>query len=217
MITILLVSNNAHKVAEFDAMLGGRAEVMPLSSLKGAPEPVENGDTFAANAAIKLETIRSWIGDEPSRSELAGRKDVFLLADDSGLEVDALGGAPGVRSARFAADETGDSGNSPDAANNAKLLRLLNGIPTDERTARFRCVLAFAPLSGGEPLFFDGAVEGEIAVRPSGKGGFGYDPLFVPRGHSRSFADLGEDLKNELSHRANALADLKAHLDKHVA
>ena len=144
-----------------------------------------------------------------------------MLADDSGLEVDALNGAPGVHSARFAALDKSE--NSPDADNNAKLLRLLQGVPIEKRTARFRCVIALVPVPPGkienaspacfaddfEALTFDGACEGKIMSSPSGHGGFGYDPLFVPEGFTQSFAELGEDVKNELSHRAQALEKLK--------
>jgi XTP/dITP diphosphohydrolase len=145
----------------------------------------------------------------------------FVLADDSGLEVDALGGVPGVHSARFAALDDGRKGNSPDAENNAKLLRLLSGVPEGSRAARFRCVLALTPVThGASPddlaeatRCFDGTCEGRIARAPSGQGGFGYDPLFIPEGHAVSFAELGEAMKNRLSHRARALAKLKAHLD----
>jgi XTP/dITP diphosphohydrolase len=141
----------------------------------------------------------------------------FVLADDSGLEVDALGGAPGVHSARFAALDTGASGNSSDRDNNAKLLRRLQDVPLDKRTARFRCVLALVqaepPLSALEPLCFEGACEGRLRFAPSGQGGFGYDPLFVPEGYQESFAELGESVKNRISHRARALAKLRAWLE----
>ena len=137
----------------------------------------------------------------------------LVLADDSGLEVDALDGAPGVYSARFAALDAGTRTNSSDAENNAKLLRLLEKVPMERRTARFRCALAVVevqPRSAiGPPHIFDGVCEGQIAFDPSGKGGFGYDPLFVPTGYQESFAELGESVKNALSHRAKALARLR--------
>ena len=146
----------------------------------------------------------------------------FVLADDSGLEVDALGGAPGVHSARFAATDSAKSGNTPDADNNAKLLRLLQNVPPEKRTARFRCVIALVAVAGGAsvpasrlvgslapPILFDGACEGRIILAPRGTNGFGYDPLFVPVGFEQTFAELGENVKNQLSHRAKALAKLK--------
>jgi XTP/dITP diphosphohydrolase len=146
-----------------------------------------------------------------------------VLADDSGLEVDALGGAPGVHSARFAALDLGKHSsselareNSPDTANNEKLLRLLAGVPREKRTARFRCALALVEITPhpgiGDTQLFEGACEGRIGLAPSGHGGFGYDPLFSPLGHEQSFAELGEEAKNKLSHRAQALAKLRAYL-----
>jgi XTP/dITP diphosphohydrolase len=146
----------------------------------------------------------------------------WVLADDSGLEVDALGGAPGVHSARFAALDTGRRGNSPDAENNAKLLRLMAGIAPERRTARFRCALALTPVLAGADAAamaaatrdFDGVCEGSLLERPSGSGGFGYDPLFVPQGWDRPFAELGAEVKNRLSHRARALEALRDAWDR---
>jgi XTP/dITP diphosphohydrolase len=151
-----------------------------------------------------------------------------VLADDSGLEVDALHGAPGVHSARFAALDKGQPGNSPTADNNAKLLRLLKDVPREKRTARFRCVLALTPVfrsKGGsaspvcyadeaelQTELFVGACEGRIGLAPRGQGGFGYDPLFIPAGRNATFAELGEGVKNGMSHRARALEKLKRHL-----
>jgi XTP/dITP diphosphohydrolase len=136
----------------------------------------------------------------------------FVLADDSGLEVDALGGAPGVQSARFAAPEFGLQGNAPDGANNAKLLRLLVHIPEASRTARFRCVLALTavanPASSTSPVptrFFSGSCEGRIGLVPRGSHGFGYDPLFIPAGFTETLAELGDTTKNRISHRSHAL------------
>jgi XTP/dITP diphosphohydrolase len=127
--------------------------------------------------------------------------------------VDALGGAPGVRSARFAADEISSEANASDAANNQKLLRLLREVPWEKRTARFHCVLALVdadPRSAiRDPQLFEGTCEGRIAFAPRGQGGFGYDPLFVPDGFEISFAELGEEVKNRLSHRFKALWRLK--------
>ena len=151
----------------------------------------------------------------------------FVLADDSGLEVDALNGAPGVHSARFAALDSAKTGNSSDADNNAKLLRLLKDVPVEKRTARFRCVLALAPVPGKsrelprrfatrmnlKRQIFDGVCEGRIIFEPRGKNGFGYDPLFVPDGFEQTFAELGEETKNQSSHRSTALAKLKQWLD----
>jgi XTP/dITP diphosphohydrolase len=188
---------------------------------------VEDAATFAGNARKKAVVLAEWLG-KANRNPHELPANAWVLADDSGLEVDALGGAPGVHSARFAAKDSGGDGNSPDAANNAKLLRLLAHTPAEQRTARFRCVLALTPVltdaaevaspvcyaSGADMLtcLFDGTCEGTIAKSPCGQGGFGYDPLFVPLGFQQSFAELGEEVKNRLSHRAKALVQLRAHL-----
>ena len=146
----------------------------------------------------------------------------WVLADDSGLEVDALNGAPGVHSARFAALDDGRRGNSSDNENNAKLMHLLDEVPDAQRIARFRCVLALTPvLAGASPddmaratRFFSGTCDGRIEfpddgpAKQDGWGGFGYDPLFIPAGYNQSFADLGVRVKNSLSHRGRALAQL---------
>ena len=154
---------------------------------------------------------------------------MFVLADDSGLEVDALKGAPGVHSARFAALDTGLPGNSPTAENNAKLLRMLEDVLLQKRTARFRCVLALTPVLAAQPesaspvcgadefeiqtQLFEGSCKGRIGFEERGRGGFGYDPLFVPDGYEQTFGELPEEVKNKLSHRARALARLKEKLN----
>ena len=211
---LVIATRNAHKVEEIRAILGGAFEYLTLRDLHGAPEAIEDADTFEGNAAKKAATLASWLTSK-------NQADALVLADDSGLEVDALNGAPGVHSARFAAldDPTFAPGkNSPDRANNEKLLRLLAKVPEAKRTARFRCALALiavptSPASveqlAATARFFSGACEGRIAFAPSGSGGFGYDPLFMPVGHERSFAELGEDVKNRMSHRANALEQLR--------
>jgi XTP/dITP diphosphohydrolase len=132
--------------------------------------------------------------------------------------VDALNGAPGVHSARFAAMDSAKSGNTPDAENNAKLLRLLKDVPPEKRTARFRCVIALVEINPQSairnPQLFDGTCEGRIIFAPRGDNGFGYDPLFAPSGFEQTFAELGEDVKNRLSHRAGALEMLKLYFAK---
>lgn len=208
MTTLLIATRNAHKIAEIRQILGGNFCLRTLGDFPDAPAVVEDADTFAGNAGKKAESLARWLPADPS----GGR--FYILADDSGLEVDALGGAPGVHSARFAAGGIGTLSNSPDAANNAKLLRLLEGIAPEKRTARFRCVLALAAATGGQPVFFEGMCQGRIALAPSGSGGFGYDPLFVPEGHDRSLAELGENVKNKLSHRARALEKLRQFLHR---
>ena len=205
MIDLVLATRNAHKVQEIQSILGSGFRVQSLKEFPVAPELIEDADTFAGNATRKATQLAKWLG-KPA---------VLVLADDSGLEVDALHGAPGVHSARFAASDT-TKGNSPDASNTEKLLRLLRDVPTDKRSARFRCVLAL--VSGPSVQTFDGACEGHIALQPSGRGGFGYDPVFIPNGFSQTFAELGEDVKNRISHRSQALEKLKAFLiDRHRA
>lgn len=213
MTTLLIATRNAHKVGEIAAILGsGFACRALLKEFPAAPVAIEDADTFAGNAAKKAGSLAVWLketGFTPPPE--AGR--IFILADDSGLEVDALGGAPGVHSARFAAMDSGHEGNSHDADNNAKLLRLLADVPQAKRTARFRCVLALVEVNRAVPMLtprlFDGACEGWIDFAPRGGGGFGYDPLFIPVGQEKSFAELGESVKNGLSHRAKALAKLR--------
>lgn len=219
MTKLLIATRNAHKVGEIQAILGPEFRCLTLKDFSGAPAVVEDADTFAGNATKKAVELAKWLAQNP-KSEIQNPE--FVLADDSGLEVDALGGAPGVHSARFAAMD--QSENSHDADNNAKLLRLLKDVPLEKRTGRFHCVIALVPVPQGkvesaspvcyvdefEAQTFDGICEGLIQIAPSGQGGFGYDPLFVPDGFKESFAELGEDVKNKLSHRAKALAKLNA-------
>jgi XTP/dITP diphosphohydrolase len=228
MMTLLIATRNPHKVGEIQAILGAPFQFLTLNAFPAVPKVTEDADTFAGNAAKKAVELARWLS---SLSPGTPQSPDFVLADDSGLEVDALDGAPGVHSARFAAlDRTEDgsassaTGNSPDAENNAKLLRCLQNVPLAKRTGRFRCVIALVPvpephLESASPVcyadefaaqVFDGACEGRIQFAPSGRGGFGYDPLFVPEGYAQSFAELGEDVKNQFSHRARALAKLKA-------
>jgi XTP/dITP diphosphohydrolase len=185
---LTVATRNGHKTQEIAEMLKERFVVRDLSGIAEAPEIEETGKTFAENAALKAVGI--------SRV-LPG----MVLADDSGLEVDVLGGAPGVHSARYAGVQ-GD-----DAANNKKLIEARKGRPEAERRGRFRCVLVLA--REGEVLAeFSGAVEGHLLEKPRGMVGFGYDPLFVPKGFAETFAELGPEVKNQLSHRARALDGL---------
>ncbi|MDD5140008.1 MAG: non-canonical purine NTP pyrophosphatase [Verrucomicrobiales bacterium] len=221
MTTLLIATRNAHKVGEIRAILGGQFQFLTLNDFPDAPKVIEDADTFAGNATKKAVELARWLAADNSKLKIKNSKPDFVLADDSGLEVDVLGGAPGVHSARFAALDKGE--NSHDTDNNAKLLRLLKDVPLEKRTARFRCVIALvvvphekvesaSPVCFAdefEPQIFDGACEGRIQFFASGQGGFGYDPLFVPGGFTQSFAELGEDVKNKLSHRATALAKLK--------
>jgi XTP/dITP diphosphohydrolase len=205
MTTLLIATRNAHKVGEIRAILGDSFHYLTLNDFPGAPAVIEDADTFAGNAAKKALELAHHV------SGLTNSK-LFILADDSGLEVDALNGAPGVHSARYAALDK--KGNATDAANRAKLLKELKNIPETKRIARFRCVLAlveFNPQSAiGNPQFFDRSCEGKIISSEQGSNGFGYDSLFVPEGFNQTFGELPEDVKNRLSHRAKALAKLKA-------
>jgi XTP/dITP diphosphohydrolase len=185
---LLLATRNAHKTREVREILGGGFAVEDLTDRPDLPDVEETGDTFEANARLKA------LAASP-------HYDGWILADDSGLEVDALGGEPGVRSARFAGDE------ATMEDNRALLKRRLAGFGAEQRRARFRCVLALA--RGGEVVrTFEGAVEGVIIPDEAGEGGFGYDPLFVPEGGNLTFAEMGSAEKHALSHRGRALARL---------
>ncbi len=209
--TIVIATRNAHKVGEIRAILGGASQILTLNDFPDPPGVVEDADTFAGNATKKAVELARWLAVTfpPTRHS----SPLFVLADDSGLEVDARDGAPGVHSARFAAPDSANSGNTPDADNNARLLQLLKDVPLEKRRARFHCVIALVGIDSRSairhPQLFDGACEGRIGFAPRGKNGFGYDPLFVPVGFEESFAELGEDVKNRLSHRAQALEKLK--------
>lgn len=221
MTTVLIATRNAHKVGEIQAILGDGFRCLTLKDFPGAPTVVEDADTFAGNATKKAVELAKWLAGKHSTFNTPNLMPGFVLADDSGLEVDVLNGAPGVHSARFAALDKSE--NSHDADNNAKLLRLLQDVPLAKRTGRFRCVIALVAVPSGrvevaspvcyadefEAWIFDGACEGVIQFAASGQGGFGYDPLFMPVGFQQSFAELGEDVKNRLSHRAQALMKLK--------
>ena len=188
---VVLATRNRGKIAELSKLLEGfHLEVRGLDAFPEVGEVPETGDTFAANALQKASTV-------------AGLTGLVAVADDSGLVVDALGGAPGVYSARYAGEKAGD------AANNAKLLAALAGVPAGRRQARFRCVMA-AAAPNGETLLAEGAWEGEIALAPAGEGGFGYDPLFFDPALGRTAAQLDREEKNAVSHRGRALRALLA-------
>lgn len=192
-LTFYLASGNAHKAAELQAL--ARASALPVRILSardvgGMPPVEEDTGTFVGNARKKALALRSRL---PA--------DAWALADDSGLCVDALDGAPGVESAYYAGPQ-GDA-----AANLAKLIAVMREVPDAQRHARFRCVLvALGPR--GEEHVFEGTAEGRLLQAPRGGAGFGYDPLFVPDGHERSFSELGDAVKNGISHRARAWLEL---------
>jgi XTP/dITP diphosphohydrolase len=173
-------------------LLGEGWEVTDLKSYPEWPVPVEDGVSFEENAGIKAMAASERLG--------AG---VLVVADDSGLEVDALGGRPGIFSARYAGE------GASEAENREKLMGEMTGVPMERRAARFRCVLAVARV-GEVVACFSGSVEGQIAEQATGQGGFGYDPIFVPVGYEKSFGELSLEVKNTLSHRARALEKLLA-------
>lgn len=185
---ILIATRNAHKLEEIRAMLPG-VTLVGTDAYPEVPDPEETGTTFEANAAIKAEAWSAATG-------------LPAIADDSGLEVDALNGAPGIHSARYAGAH-GDT-----AANNAKLLQALEGVPTKQRTARFVCALALS-VPGASTQTLRGVCEGRIIDALTGNGGFGYDPLFVPDGYADSFGVLAPEVKALLSHRARAFQAAK--------
>ena len=191
---VVLASANPKKAKELVEILGDR--VVVVSRPPEVPEVVEDADTFEGNARLKAVALVEATG-------------LAALADDSGLEVDALGGQPGVRSARYAGEDAAD------ADNVAKLLRALEdegAVDPADRSARFRAVLVLRRPDGAEAVA-SGSVEGSIAAAPSGDGGFGYDPVFVPvDGDGRTFAEMSADDKHAISHRGRALASLLAQL-----
>ena len=192
---LIVATGNAHKVEEFESLLSGSGfEVVSAKACGGMPHVVEDGHSFAANAALKARALKA-----------IAPRDAWVVSDDSGLEVDALDGAPGIYSARYAGDSASDGDNLH------KLLTELDAIPEPKRTARFRCVLCLIDPKG-EEHFFEGACEGAIAATSTGNCGFGYDPAFVPKGYAHSFGELGETVKGEMSHRARAVRELNSYL-----
>ncbi len=188
---IALASSNSGKVEELRLLLPSWVNVKTASDLR-IVLPEETGATFLENALLKARAACEQSG-------------LVAVADDSGLEVDALAGAPGVRSARFAGEP------SDDGRNNALLLEKLKGVLRERRTARFRSVVA-ALAPDGTTFHSEGTVEGLIRCEPVGTGGFGYDPLFQPEGYTRTFAELTLDEKNEISHRGRAFRDIAKQL-----
>ncbi|MBR2522335.1 MAG: RdgB/HAM1 family non-canonical purine NTP pyrophosphatase [Coriobacteriales bacterium] len=190
---VVVATSNAHKVVEIMSIIDIEGyEFVPLSQVGDFPEPVEDGTTFLANARIKARATFENTG-------------LASMADDSGIVVDALGGAPGIYSSRYAGEQCDN------AANNVKLLSELEGI--EDRTARFTCAIVFIDVDGTEFIAVE-SVEGSIDDHLHGEGGFGYDPLFLPDeyGGSRSMAELTMEEKNAISHRGRALRKLKEQL-----
>lgn len=220
MLNLLLSSRNAHKAREIEAMLEGVCRLSTLADYPDAPPVIEDQPDFTGNATKKAVQLAIWWRQRHASEDLGAPHPNpvdAVIADDSGLEVDALQGAPGVLSARFANPHS--PGNSSDAANNARLLELLREVPADRRTARFRCVIALCPVGEWAPSaadsglsaraeVFEGICEGAIISSPRGTAGFGYDPLFIPNGYSQTYAELGDSIKNTISHRARAAQKL---------
>ncbi len=190
---IVFATNNTHKLDEMRGILGSGVELLSLADIGCHDDIPETANTLEGNAIQKARYI-------------ASRYHADCFADDTGLEVDALGGEPGVLSARYAGGAGHDS-----EANMRKLLARLGG--NADRRARFRTVIALArSCEEADFTLFEGTVEGIITAAPQGDGGFGYDPVFVPEGHDKTFAQLGEAVKNSISHRARAAAKLVRHL-----
>ncbi len=186
---LLVATRNAHKTGEIRAILGTQWEVQDLTAYPDWPDVEETGATFRENAALKAVAASARAGA------------TWALADDSGLEVNSLGGAPGVKSARYSGPR------ATDGSNRQKLLEALRGTEDLGRSARFRCAMALAR-DGRVEAEFDGSVEGRIIRAERGEGGFGYDALFVPEGCTETFGEMPAEAKNALSHRARALAQV---------
>lgn len=193
---ILLATNNKHKVEEIQAILKDLGyEVLARDQVyDGNFDVDENADTLAGNALLKAQALRNLVSES-----------YMVLADDTGLFVDALDGAPGVHSARYAGDAHDDE------ANKKKLLKELEDLPEADRTARFKTVLALMG-AGKDPVFIEGILEGKIATEERGNSGFGYDPLFIPEGYQISLGQMNPEEKNRISHRHNALIKLAEYL-----
>jgi len=191
--TIVLASHNRNKAQEIQMLLGNQFHVI-LQQAFDIPPIEETGATFEENALLKAKTVYDIIG-------------LPVIGDDSGLEVVALNNQPGVYSSRFAGDNASDDDNID------KLLRKMHNIPTEKRTARFRCVVAFLGTSSDDqPVFFEGEWAGYIAKERRGKNGFGYDPVFVDLQSNLTAAELESDQKNKISHRGKAIQFLKFYL-----
>jgi XTP/dITP diphosphohydrolase len=192
---VIIATKNAGKVREFQAILGKRGvEVKSLLDFPDCPDVEETGSTFAENAILKAEAMARYFN-------------TTVIADDSGLSIDALGGRPGVYSARYAGEEKNDQKNI------AKVLSELEGVPSAKRTARFHCALAVAA-PGRHTTVVEGTCEGYITEKPQGENGFGYDPIFYVPQKGKTMAQLSAEEKNQISHRAKALEKLDKQWDE---
>lgn len=187
---LVFATNNAHKLSEICAIIGDKFEILSLNDIECFADIPETADTLEGNALQKAEYVYNNYG-------------LDCFADDTGLEVDALGGRPGVHTARYAFPDRYDP-----EANTEKLLQELDG--KENRRARFRTAIAY--IRGGEKYLFEGVVEGEISTEKRGDKGFGYDPIFIPENTGKTFAELGVEVKNQISHRARAVAKLCEYL-----
>lgn len=195
---LLLATRNSNKVIEMQHALEGTGwQVLTLADIASAPDVEEDGATFRDNALKKARSA-------------AESSHLWTLAEDSGLEIDALGGEPGVRSARYAGEGASDMDRI------RKVLGHLTSVPDERRTARFRCLMCVIDPAGNENCF-EGRCEGRIAHRPAGSSGFGYDPVFTPDGYDKTFAELGLGVKSKISHRARAMQQVLALLRSHVS
>ncbi len=195
---LVFASNNQHKLQEVRQILPAHIIIMSLKDIGFCEEIDEIGDTLEENSALKAQTIWQWIKDKKMILEVDG-----VFADDTGLEIDALGGKPGVRTARWAGEDCND------AANRIKVLEQLRD--KDNREAQFRTVVTL--ITKENTLQVEGIVRGYINEREEGEGGFGYDPVFVPEEYDKTFASLPAEVKNSISHRARALDALKERLN----
>ena len=195
---LLLATRNKGKLVELQDMLAGTGwDAVMLTDQLGVPEVEEDGTTFVENACKKARVAAKATG-------------MWTLAEDAGLEVDALKGEPGIRSARYCGEGASDRDRID------KVLQQIVAVPDDKRTARFRCVMCLIDPAGNEQTF-EGACEGRIAPHARGRYGFGYDPIFVPNGYAETFGELGLDVKAQVSHRAQAMRQVVAYLKEHAA
>ncbi|WP_284139755.1 XTP/dITP diphosphatase [Virgibacillus sp. LDC-1] len=187
---VVIATKNKGKVMEFNQFFSEYGiDVKSLLDMPSVPDIAETGSTFQENAALKAEEIAAKLGQA-------------VLADDSGLIIDALDGRPGIFSARYAGEPKNDQ------ANLEKVLKELEGVSLEKRTARFICVLAIS-VPGKQTVFRTGYCEGKIALAPQGENGFGYDPIFIPDGYEKTMAELSPEEKNSISHRKNAIDQLE--------
>lgn len=195
---LVFASNNKHKLEEVRQILPTHIEVISLREIGFVQDIDETGTTLEENSALKAREVWNWLTDNSLLDSVDG-----VFADDTGLEISALGGAPGVRTARWAGDEACDMNNRQ------KALHELAGVK--DRAARFRTVVSL--IIKGEMQQVEGIVNGEIAIEEEGDGGFGYDPVFIPEGYNNTFASLSSEEKNAVSHRGRAMEALRKLID----